>query len=119
METKMKFTRLLTASNGQSYFAEAEFSMQASAVGFISEAIPSMQASFGSITTVIEMDWHNTPCKQFIIMLKGNMEIEVSDGSKRIFYPGDILLLEDITGVGHRTRAASEGVREYLLIEIK
>jgi len=38
----------------------------------------------------------------------GEMETEVSDGEKRLFLPGDFLLVEDITGNGHRSRVTGE-----------
>jgi quercetin dioxygenase-like cupin family protein len=47
------------------------------------------------IEGINELTWHNTPCPQYIIMLQGAMEIEVGDGTKRIFKEGNILLAED------------------------
>jgi hypothetical protein len=46
------------------------------------------------------------------------MEIEIGDGTKRIFNTGDIVLVEDTTGQGHVTRAASLGSRRYIVIPI-
>ena len=34
--------------------------------------------------------------------MRGKTEIEVSDGEKRILRTGDVLLVEDTTGKGHR-----------------
>lgn len=115
----MKFTRLFTGLDGKSYFEDCELSTQPNATGLITQPLQTHHIFFGRVTTINEMDWHNSPFKAYIIMLKGNMEIEISDGSKRIFCPGDILLAEDTTGQGHKTRAASKDARDYLLIEIK
>jgi len=49
-------------------------------------------------------DWHPTPVKQFIFILSGNTEVEVSDGEIRQFGEGDIVLAADTTGKGHITR---------------
>ena len=44
------------------------------------------------------------PKTQFLICLKGHLEVTVSDGEKRTFGPGDSVLMEDVAGKGHRTR---------------
>ncbi len=38
-----------------------------------------------------------------MIVLDADMTMEASDGSKRRFVPGDVLLLEDTFGKGHKT----------------
>jgi len=37
-------------------------------------------------------DWHNAPCKQYIIMLDAGVEIQVGHGTMRIVNPEAILL---------------------------
>jgi hypothetical protein len=37
-------------------------------------------------------------------MIGGSADIETGRGEKRVFKPGDVLLAEDSTGQGHRTR---------------
>jgi hypothetical protein len=51
-----------------------------------------------------DLDWHQAPRRQFVITLSGEWEVETSDGTVRRLGPGDILLAEDTTGKGHRTR---------------
>jgi len=55
-------------------------------------------------------DWHNAPRVQYVIVLSGQMEIGIGDGSKRMFDPGDILQVEDLTGQGHTTRSVGERI---------
>lgn len=50
------------------------------------------------------LDWHPAPRRQFVIILAGQLEIGLSDGSKHVFSPGDARLVEDTTGKGHTTR---------------
>ena len=50
------------------------------------------------------LDWHPAPRRQFVIILSGQLEIGLGDGSKRVFGPGDARLVEDTTGQGHTTR---------------
>jgi len=41
-----------------------------------------------------------------VIALAGEVEIETTDGDRRIFPPGGVALVEDIAGRGHVTRAS-------------
>lgn len=49
-------------------------------------------------------DWHNAPRAWFLIVLQGASEVTTSDGQVRQFGPGSLVLLDDTTGKGHRTR---------------
>jgi hypothetical protein len=49
-------------------------------------------------------DWHNAPRKQFAINMTGELEVELTDGSRRKV-GSDLVFLEDTTGKGHITRA--------------
>ncbi|WP_214370224.1 hypothetical protein [Pseudonocardia sp. H11422] len=61
---------------------------------------------------------HNAPRRQFIIMLKGECEVETSTGEKRRLGPGSVLLTEDTEGLGHITRRIGGGDRLTLLIPL-
>lgn len=111
----MKFTRIFT-QNGQSYFEDLSISLSKGAIGEISSPIEVTQLIFGKVEGIDEISWHNPPCSQYIIMLSGVMKIEVGSGQKRWFYPGDILLAEDITGQGHITRVLNKEPGKYMAI---
>jgi hypothetical protein len=49
-------------------------------------------------------DWHVAPAKTFTINVVGDIEAEVSDGTKVRIGKGDLVYLEDRTGKGHITR---------------
>lgn len=49
-------------------------------------------------------DWHTAPRKQFAINMSGELEVELTDGSRRKI-GSDLVFLEDLTGKGHVTRA--------------
>ena len=63
------------------------------------------QARFGLRQAGVLQDWHPAPQRQFVVILSGQLEIGFEDGSKKIFGPGDALLVEDTTGKGHTTIA--------------
>jgi len=63
-------------------------------------------------------DWHNAPWRRYVVPLSGRFEVEVSsDGTIKSFGPGDILLAEDTTGKGHKTRAVG-GDCVWLFVEL-
>lgn len=49
-------------------------------------------------------DWHQAPRRQFAINMTGELEVELTDGSRRRI-GSDLVYLEDLTGKGHVTRA--------------
>lgn len=53
----------------------------------------------------LSMGFHPAPRKQFLLIIQGALQIEVSNGEKRKFLPGSIVLVEDIAGtMGHISR---------------
>jgi quercetin dioxygenase-like cupin family protein len=50
------------------------------------------------------IDWHPAPRRQYVIILSGQLEIGLGDGTVRRFGAGDARLVEDLTGTGHTTR---------------
>lgn len=59
--------------------------------------------------------WHPEPRPEFIIRLAGEVEIECSDGELRSFGPGAMLLVEDLTGKGHRNRRRSSHTQNIFI----
>lgn len=64
-------------------------------------------------------DWHNTARRQLIFVVQGNVDFITSDGSIREVSPGSLILFEDITGKGHRTRAKGPDDHVALVIPLE
>jgi|TARA_Y100000031_G_scaffold93686_1_gene102778 hypothetical protein len=62
------------------------------------------------------MDFHPLPERRLIIHVSGEAEIGLSDGTKHIFRPGDVRLMEDTTGRGHTHRDLSLNTAVYVLL---
>ena len=67
------------------------------------------------ISEASDTEPHNAPQRLFIVQIDGTVEVEVSDGEKRVFGPGSVLLVEDTTGKGHVTRSLTPGPRATLI----
>jgi quercetin dioxygenase-like cupin family protein len=68
------------------------------------EGLPAAKISFSVWPVGRFLDWHPAPRRQFVVILSGQLEIGLGDGSKHVFGPGDARLVEDTTGQGHTTK---------------
>ena len=50
------------------------------------------------------IDYHGVSTPRFLIILSGQLEVGLGDGSKHILSKGDIVLANDVTGRGHTSR---------------
>lgn len=64
------------------------------------------------------IDWHPAPRRQYIITLRGNVEIGLGDGTVYTLGPGDMMLAEDTTGQGHTTKAVGDETRVSVAITL-
>ena len=64
------------------------------------------------------IDWHPAPRRQYVIILTGQIEIGLGDGTTSRFGPGDARLVEDTVGQGHTTRVTSEGSCIHVVIPL-
>ena len=62
-------------------------------------------------------DWHIAPAKTFTINVVGDIEAEVSDGTKVRIGKGDLVYLEDRTGKGHVTRLLTPVANIFIRME--
>lgn len=102
----MLVTRLYTGEDDKTHFEELDLPLVISDAGAMSTAIPIDSIFFRDTTEAGPevWDYHVAPRRQFAIHLRGVTEIEVGDGTKRRFGPGDVLLADDLTGQGHISR---------------
>ena len=119
-DTYLKVTRLYTGDDDRSHFEELEIPMTVVAdVGAMSGRIPAEGLVFRDTAHggPDVLDYHVAPRRQFVIHLVGTAEIEVGDGTKRRFGPGELLLADDITGQGHISREV-EGPRLQIFVPL-
>jgi len=104
----LRITRLFTGPDDLSCFEDIEISLESKEpLGLFSHPIAAKAVFFREIQPGYHYPWHNVLCREYVVTLSGRAEIEVSSGEKRRFGRGDVLLAEDTTGKGHRTRCIS------------
>jgi hypothetical protein len=116
----MQVTRIFAGADGESHFEDIDIPLRdLGVVGAMSELIEATGLVLRETGPDYDLDWHNAPRRQFVVMLSGGrVEIEVGDGTKRRLGPGDILLAEDTTGRGHISRAVDGQPRVSLFITL-
>lgn len=110
----MKVVRIFTGADNQTHFQDVAL-----------DAFATLAAQVGTGPVRVNqgpaqssMDFHNAPRRQYVVVMSGQMEIEIGDGSKRVLDPGDVLVAEDLTGKGHITRGVGTQPRVSLAVPL-
>jgi quercetin dioxygenase-like cupin family protein len=112
-------TRVYSDSNGESHFEDIQIPLhEAGNIGRLSEVLPANGIVFREVEPSYDWNFHTAPQKQYIVLLDGQIEIETSLGEKRTFKAGEILLVEDTTGKGHKTRNIQPIIRKSIFITL-
>ncbi len=114
----MKIPCLYTGTDNESHFGEIDIELRdkGGPASSVSDPQQSTGMVFRNTTGDYHLDWHNAPRRQYVITLEGQVEIEVGDGTKRRFGPGEMFLAEDTTGRGHISRAVDNQPRKSVFV---
>jgi quercetin dioxygenase-like cupin family protein len=104
----MRISRLYTGSDGRSQWDEVELETETRHRGLFSLPAETSSVQFVTLPGGGTSDWHTSPCRQYVVTLAGEADLEVGDGTRRHFGPGSIFLGEDIEGQGHRGHYSAE-----------
>jgi len=119
LQAAMNIVRIYTGADGESHFEDSEVKLnQENIAGMLSELQPATGIVFRETGPDYDYDWHNAPRRQYVITLRGEFEVEIGDGSVRRLGPGSILLAEDVTGHGHKSRAVGDEIRESIFVTL-
>jgi len=114
---QFKITRIYADASGESHFEDISVPLtDKGAIGYLSGQVPAKGIIFRKVEEQYDYNFHNAPARQYIALMDGSIEIETSDGEIRSFGAGEVLLVEDITGKGHRSRNIQKAIRSSLFI---
>jgi hypothetical protein len=121
MSDEKPYTRVVITADGGSAFEDAALVLTERRV---SSGVPPMStagmSAASGVTYLRSADFdsepHPAPREQWVVMVRGVIEVEVSDGSRRRFGPGDLVHVSDTTGSGHITTAVGEPPFEALFV---
>lgn len=110
----MQYLRLYADGDGETHFATATLEMSEAdyrppaPMLYVSHGYPGA-FQFVRLPAGWEGRGITPPSRQFFVCLEGEVEIAASDGDTRKVKTGDVVLMEDTSGKGHRTRVTSSG----------
>lgn len=114
-----QITRVYSDNNGDTRFEDIFIPLNdAGEIGKLSDGLPANTIIFREVDPTYDYNFHNAPQKQYLILIDGSIEIETTLGEKRQFNAGDVLLLEDTEGKGHRTKNLESRKRRSIFITI-
>ncbi len=106
----MKITTFYATDSGESRFRDITIPFdleREDAFGHrinFSESYASSNVHMALFPADMDQDWHNAPARQLVVVLRGGIEVETTDGECRQWQAGDVFLPADVSGRGHRTR---------------
>jgi hypothetical protein len=115
------YTRVVSTDDGGSAFEDAELRLSEQE---LADGVPAMLVgALGPANGVgfarfaaFHSEPHPAAGAQWVVVLRGVIEVRVADGTSRQFGPGDLVLATDTTGRGHITRVVGDPPVEALSI---
>jgi len=111
-------THVFTGSDGLSHVETIEMKLNANGDTELSEMMKVSGLQFRRQAPTFFQDYHPASRKQYVITLSGEGEIELTTGQKIVARPGDVLLMEDVTGKGHISRGRGTEDRVTLFVPV-
>ena len=115
-------TRLYTGADGQSHADDSEVSWRPAKLRADlneSESVRVTAAQFLRWPRGFVWEGHPASKRQYVIIVSGRGEVDVTGGKKVQLAPGTVLLAEDVTGKGHTTRVGADEDLVMLLIPLE
>jgi hypothetical protein len=119
------YVRLYADADGETHFQDVHLptAMQTHSSGALTAVADPVAVEgliFRRVVEDVQTDAsHNAPYPVFIVTLEGAAEVTVSDGERRTFGPGSVVLVEDTTGKGHVTRPVGTTPRVTLFAPVR
>ncbi len=115
----MKIHHLYTDEQGESHFEDMDLEyVETGRGGRYTERFPATGIIFREVPPTYDLDWHTAPRRQYIINLDNGVQITASDGEARIINAGEVLLVEDVAGKGHLSKAVNDQIRHCIFVPI-
>jgi uncharacterized cupin superfamily protein len=114
----MKIVRLYTANDQKSHFEEIDMKFGGNQAMLTTDTRAASSAVFRCAPAGLVIDRHPAPRRQFLVTLSGSWEIEASNGVKRVFKTGDVMLADDTSGEGHISRVLGSEPHIFMTVPL-
>jgi hypothetical protein len=116
----MRIHHLYEDADGISHFRDIEVKwVEEKPFRKLSTRLPATSIIFRQTSGDYDLDWHPAPRRQYIINLDAGVEITASDGERRIIDAGEVILVEDVSGKGHLSKAVGGRMRHSIFVPIE
>ena len=123
--SSIKYLRIYADSDGCSHFETSNVELKQN--DYAPPATPLFTSALNSAEACIFLelpvgwygDWHPTPLRQWLILMTGKCEFETGDGERCRRKAGDVVMLDDTAGKGHRTRVIGDQPMQIAAIHFK
>ncbi len=116
----MRIHNLYVDAQGETHFRDIDIALPDQGPGgATSERLPANGIIFRRTQGDYDLDWHPAPRRQYIINLDAGVQITASDGETRVIAAGEVILVEDVTGKGHRSKALDGKLRHSIFIPLE
>ena len=106
----LRYVRVHDGIDGETHFEDVDVELEFAPFAppappiAVSDSLPAAAVVFFGGPENWFGDFHPTPQRQFCMLCEGQLELQTTDGEARRFSPGDLLLLDDLSGRGHISR---------------
>jgi hypothetical protein len=115
----MRIHNLYEDENGISHFRDVEIAwVEERNSSKLSARLPATGIIFRETSGDYNLDWHPAPRRQYIINLDAGVQITASDGESRIIGAGEVVLVEDVSGKGHLSKAVGGRMRRSIFVPV-
>jgi hypothetical protein len=115
----MKIHNLYVDDKGESHFRDIEVEyVESGPGGRLSKRLPATGIIFREVPPAYDLAWHPAPRRQYIINLDAGVQITASDGESRVIGAGEVILVEDVKGKGHLSKAIDGKLRNCIFVPV-
>ena len=116
----MRIHNLYMDAEGNTHFRDIEIEwVEERYSSKLSRRFPATGIIFRETSGDYDLDWHPAPQRQYIINLDAGVQITASDGESRIIGAGEVILVEDVGGKGHLSRAVGGRMRRSVFVPVE
>ena len=116
----MRIHNLYVDDKGESHFRDIEVEyIETGPGGRLSKRLPASGIIFREVQPTYDLDWHPAPRRQYIINLDAGVQITASDGESRVIKAGEVILVEDVKGKGHLSKAVDGKLRNCIFVPVE
>ena len=112
--SSIDYLRIFSDSDGCSHFDTSNIELKMNDYAPPATPLKTSPAESAKAMVFLELpvgwfgDWHPTPVKQWLFLLTGECEFEAGDGERCRRKAGEVVMLDDTTEKGHRTRVIGD-----------